>query len=167
MGLGSVSGQHLNRCTWNPTSVASEASDLMPQGWSPGCPLFQTQCGYPKSWRCGPDLTKPMSSLRLCWLEGRGGIVCPAFPELGSLLGLRSGRSVDGEGSDSWPGKSLLSHLPTVLRPGSVTGPPTSRENPELGVLEGPCPFTVCVMPRIILKISPELPCTCPGQAGH
>lgn len=63
----------------------------------------------------GPDPAL-CSPHRLCPLCGFGGCsLLPGLPRVRKSAGTdESGPSVDGAGSDSWPGKSLLSHLPTV-----------------------------------------------------
>lgn len=63
----------------------------------------------------GPDQAF-LSPDRFCPLFGFGWLsLLPGLKRIRESASTNgSGPSVDGAGSDSWPGKSLLSHLPTV-----------------------------------------------------
>ena len=91
--------------------MVSRGSARMAPGWK----LLESTFPASVELWLGPDQAF-LSPDRLCpffgfeWLSLLPGLI--RIRESASTNG--SGPSVDGAGSDSWPGKSLLSHLPTV-----------------------------------------------------
>lgn len=110
------------------------------QGRAVGSPPAQLHSGPLRSWRWGPDLTEPSAApTDSVFSLALGVILCSlASLQLGSLLGLMGLGQV-------WMGQALIHGLenPSLVicqlppRPGLVTDPPTSPQNPVLGALEG------------------------------
>ena len=154
---------HLESCPynfWGPLPGCPRAGQRMPP--------FPASVWVPKELASWPGPDQAFLSPHRLWgcPLALGGFLCSlASPELVSLLRLMGLGQV-------WMGRALIHGLenPSLVicqlspRPEPVAGPPTSLSNLGLGALKGPCPFIVCETPRVILKPSPGLPCTCPGQ---
>ena len=102
---------YLDRCTWNRAPMVSGG----PARMAPGQKLLESTFPASVELWLGPDQAF-LSPDRFCPLFGFGWLsLLPGLKRIRESASTNgSGPSVDGAGSDSWPGKSLLSHLPTV-----------------------------------------------------